>query len=158
MPPKKEQIFELPDVGITCKVQNSGLITVGIGTGGLRLTVFKRQNESKEQAAQRKLAEHRKAAGQHGSSSDPSKSSVISDTEAGGTPTASVLEPATQPMDVDDDDDRPGSPVAFGNLDAECELCEEEASAAFDLLSGGYCCARCVAAPQSPQHEQQIRE
>ena len=55
MPPKKEVTFTLPESGIECKVQANGLVTVGIGPGGPRHTVFKRKTESHEEAARRKL-------------------------------------------------------------------------------------------------------
>jgi len=48
MPPKAEVKFTLPESGIECKVQGNGLVTVGIGPGGPRHTVFKRKAESHE--------------------------------------------------------------------------------------------------------------
>jgi hypothetical protein len=151
MPPKKEETFRLEEEGIECKVQKGGLVTVGIGPGGMRLTVFKRKDESPQQAARRKLTE--------AGSSDTQPHTVAKSSSE--TDAAQILEPSTQSMDVDDDDEsarcpRPGSPAPFNLDETTCELCNgTDDSPVFDLSSGGFCCGACFA---SGDFEEKIRD
>jgi hypothetical protein len=62
---------------------------------------------------------------------------------------AAQFGPATQveDMELEDEEHRPSSPVAFSDLDDDpsCTLChEDESPRAFDFLDGSYCCEGCL--------------
>ena len=68
-----------------------------------------------------------------------------------GTSDASVLNPCTQPMDFDDDDDldRSISPVQMATLEPEvCLICASEDKEDCVEFQLGFCCADCIGTPQ----------
>ena len=69
-------------------------------------------------------------------------------------------------MDIDNDSNRPSSPVGFGDLEtddeapdlqpAACEFCDDDQYPhAFDFVDGGYCCEDCV---DVPSHADEVAE
>ena len=132
--------------GVECTVDANGLVNVGLNEGlGWKSDRFPVNCKALGGDIEKMKAKVRAHDRFPGLAARLKEQLHSSDDEGGKSAVQSILEPQTQPMDVelDDCDSRPASPVAFGDL--TCGICEEVDTPAFDLLGGGFCCSSCVA-------------